>query len=111
MSGGFSFKETTMAPRTPAETTETQAPDVVRTKRVIIQRPPGDKDVGCYLGFNEVSGVYPYGVPIELPADMVEYYRSQQMAQAFPDENGTPVITYVNMFNIVDAPAPAAFAG
>lgn len=83
--------------------TETQEPQVSRFKRVIIQRPAGNQDVGQYLGFNDVSGVYPYDTPIELPADMVDFFRQQKVAQSYPDENGMPITTYVNQFHIIDA--------
>ena len=36
--------------RTPSDITETTEPQVVRTKRVIIQRPAGNKDIGLLLG-------------------------------------------------------------
>ncbi len=48
---------------------DSAAAEVVRTKRVIIQRPADNRDIGIYLGFNSVGSVYPFDVPVELPAD------------------------------------------
>ena len=79
------------------------AAEVVRTKRVIIQRPADNRDIGIYLGFNSVGSVYPFDVPVELPADMVDYFRAQKVANAYPGEDGKPVISYVTMLHISDA--------
>lgn len=92
--------------RTPAETTvettvELEAP--VRTKKVIIQRPSGNQDLGQYLGFNDVSGVFPFDTPIELPADMVDFFRSQKTVEHHPGPDGQPVYSYTNQFHIIDA--------
>ena len=94
-----------------ASKTETQAslePTVelaapARTKRVIIQRPAGSQDIGQYLGFNDVSGVYPFDTPVELPADMVDFFRSQKIVETHPGPDGKPVFTYANQFHIIDA--------
>lgn len=89
--------------RTPSDITETTEPQVVRTKRVIIQRPAGNKDIGLLLGFNDTSAMYPFDKPVEMPADMVDYFRAQKVATPFPGENSEPVITYTNQFHIIDA--------
>jgi len=89
--------------RTPSDITETTEPQVVRTKRVIIQRPAGNKDIGLLLGFNDTSAMYPFDTPVTMPADMVDYFRDQKVATPFPGENSEPVITYTNQFHIIDA--------
>lgn len=90
-------------PKTPAA-----ADGAVKLKRVVIQRPRDNKDVGVFLGFNDVSGVYPFETPIFLPEDMVTFWRSQKEVQHTPGPNGEPVPSYTNMFVITDAPeAPA----
>ena len=89
--------------RTPSDITETTEPQVVRTKRVIIQRPAGNKDIGLLRGFNDTSAMYPFDTPVTMPADMVDYFRAQKVATPFPGENSEPVITYTNQFHIIDA--------
>ena len=89
--------------RTPSDITETTEPQVVRTKRVIIQRPAGNKDIGLLLGFNDTSAMYPFDTPVTMPADMEDYFRAQKVATPFPGENSEPVITYTNQFHIIDA--------
>ena len=90
--------------RTPStDVAEVVEPQVTRFKRVILQRPAGNKDLGQYLGFNDVSGVYPFDTPIELPADMVDFFRNQKIVQVSPDEAGNPVYSYANQFFIQDA--------
>lgn len=89
--------------RTPSDITETTEQQVVRTKRVIIQRPAGNKDIGLLLGFNDTSAMYPFDTPVTMPADMVDYFRAQKVATPFPGENSEPVITYTNQFHIIDA--------
>lgn len=100
-----------MPPRTPASDTNADAaettPEAPAIKWVSIQRPPGNTEIGIYLGFNSISGVYPFDVPVRMPADMVAYYRNQKEAQAFPGPDGLPVITYANQFTILDADPPA----
>ena len=93
-----------------ASTTETETNVVeaavqepVRTKRVLIQRPAGNQDIGQYLGFNEVSGVYSFDTPIEMPSDMVDFFRSQKVVETNPGPDGKPVFSYVNQFHIIDA--------
>ena len=82
---------------------EPAAAEVARTKRVIIQRPADNRDIGIYLGFNSTGAVYPFDSPVEMPADMVDYFRAQRIANAYPGEDGKPVISYVAMLNIIDA--------
>ena len=89
--------------RTPNEVTITDTQEPTRIKRVIIQRPAGNKDIGQPLGFNDVFNVYPFDTPVEMPAEMVDFFRAQKIAQCFPGEDGQPVITYINQFHIVDA--------
>ena len=89
--------------RTPSDITETTEPQVVRTKRVIIQRPAGNQDIGQFLGFNSVSGVFPFDKPVEMPADMVDYFRAQKVVETNPGPDGSPVFSYVNQFHIIDA--------
>lgn len=93
-----------MPPRTQV-TTEVQAdePQVSRFKRVIIQRPAGNTDSHIFLGFNSFENHFPFDEAVELPAEMVDYLRSQRKAEFHPDENGRPVVSYVNVVNIVDA--------
>lgn len=87
--------------RTAIETTDSATPS--RIKRVVIRRPAGNKDIGVPLGFNDTFNVYPFDVPVEMPAEMVDYFRAQEVAQVFPDAEGQPVISYTAQFNIVDA--------
>ena len=95
-----------MAPRTPAVDSElpeaTLAP-VARTKRVIIQRPYGNTDTHIHLGFNSFEGHFPFDEPIELPADMVDYFRTQKRAEFHADERGNPVSSRSNLLAIMDA--------
>jgi len=83
--------------------TESAAAPVARTKRVIIQRPAGNTDSHVFLGFNSFEGYFEFDKPVELPAEMVDYLRSQRRAEFHPDEKGSPVISYVNVLNLVDA--------
>ena len=94
-----------MAPRNPVTdlVSETAAEPVARTKRVIIQRPAGNSDTHIFLGFNSFEGHFEFDKPVELPAAMVDYLRSQRKAEFRPDEGGSPVVSYVNVLNIVDA--------
>lgn len=95
--------------RTPANTetstdiVEAAVQEPVRTKTVIIQRPAGNQDIGQFLGFNSVSGVFPFDKPVEMPADMVDYFRSQKVVETNPGPDGSPVFSYVNQFHIIDA--------
>ena len=89
--------------RTPSDITETTEPQVVRTKRVIIQRPAGNKDIGLLLGFNDTSAMYPFDTPVTMPADMVDYFRAQKVVETNPGPDGSPVFSYVNQFHIIDA--------
>lgn len=82
---------------------ESQATPAGRTKRVVIQRPAGNTDSHIFLGFNSFEGHFEFDKPVELPADMVDYLRSQRKAEFHPNEDGTPVVSYVNVLNIVDA--------
>lgn len=85
---------------------ETPVSDVVeptRTRKVVIQRPAGNSDIGQSLGFNGISGVYPFDTPVDLPADMVDFFRAQRQVEFRAGEDGKPVASYYNLFNIVDA--------
>lgn len=73
-------------------------------KRVIIQRPSGNTDDGIFLGFNSFEGNFPFDKAIELPADMVDYMRTQKRCEFRPGERGQPIASYTNLINIVDAP-------
>lgn len=92
-----------------AETTEVAtvetpvAAPAERTKRVIIQRPAGNTDTHIFLGFNSFEGHFEFDKPVVLPADMVDYLRTQRKAEFHPDESGRPVVSLVNVINIVDA--------
>lgn len=83
--------------------TDTAAEPVARTKRVIIQRPAGNTDSHIFLGFNSFEGHFEFDKPVDLPAAMVDYLRSQRRAEFHPDESGRPVVSHVNVLNIVDA--------
>ena len=88
---------------TEIETVEAVATPVARTKRVIIQRPAGNTDSHIFLGFNSFEGHFEFDKPVELPAAMVDYLRSQRKVEFHPDESGRPVASAVNVINIVDA--------
>jgi len=93
-------------PNTEVTTTdadEAVAAPVARTKRVIIQRPAGNTDSHIFLGFNSFEGHFEFDKPVELPAAMVDYLRSQRKVEFHPDESGRPVASSVNVINIVDA--------
>lgn len=97
-----------MPPRSPANTEvvaqpEEQQAGVTRFKTVIIQRPSGNNDSHIYMGFNSFEGHFPFDKPVELPADMVDYYRAQKQAEFRPGEDGRPMVSFVNTFSIVDA--------
>lgn len=80
-----------------------EEPGVTRFKRVVIQRPSGNSDTHIFLGFNSFEGHFEFDKPVELPAELVDYYRSQKRAEFHPDENGRPVVSYVSAYNIADA--------
>lgn len=80
----------------------TPAP-IARTKRVIIQRPYGNTDTHIHLGFNAFEGHFPFDEPVELPADMVDYFRTQKRAEFHADETGRPVSSRTNLLAIMDA--------
>lgn len=88
---------------TDVATAEPQVGEVGRFKRVIIQRPAGNTDTHIFLGFNSFENHFPFDKPVELPADMVEYYRSQKRPEFYPDETGRPMISYVAAYSIIDA--------
>ena len=88
---------------TEVATNELLAEPVARTKRVIIQRPAGNTDSHVFLGFNSFEGYFEFDKPVELPAAMVDYLRTQRRAEFHPNDSGAPVISYVNVLNIVDA--------
>jgi hypothetical protein len=94
-----------MAPRQSANTEVAvqEEPQVTRFKRVVIQRPSGNTDSHIFLGFNSYEGHFEFDKPIELPADMVDYYRSQKRAEFRPDDSGRPVVSHINAYNIIDA--------
>lgn len=95
---------TTTRTAKPADVTET-APTagVARTKRVIFQRPAGNKDLGTMLGLNDFCQYIPFDQPIELPAEVVDYYRAEKIVNYYPGEDGQPVASYSAKFNILDA--------
>lgn len=80
-----------------------QEQPMLRTKRVIIQRPFGNTDSHIHLGFNSFEGIFEFGQPYDLPADAVDYWRKQTRADIRPNDAGQPTVTYVNVLNIVDA--------
>jgi len=80
-----------------------EEPGVTRFKRVVIQRPSGNTDSHIYLGFNSFEGHFEFDKPVDVPADMVDYYRAQKKAEFHPDESGRPVVSYINAYNIIDA--------
>ena len=88
---------------TTTDAAEAVATPVARTKRVIIQRPAGNTDSHIFLGFNSFEGHFEFDKPVELPAAMVDYLRSQRKVEFHPDESGRPVASSVNVINIVDA--------
>ena len=88
---------------TTTDAAEAVATPVSRTKRVIIQRPAGNTDSHIFLGFNSFEGHFEFDKPVELPAAMVDYLRSQRKVEFHPDESGRPVASSVNVINIVDA--------
>lgn len=88
---------------TDVQAVEEATPGVTRFKRVVIQRPSGNTDSHMFLGFNSYEGHFEFDKPIELPADLVDYYRAQKKAEFHPDENGRPIVSYINAYSIVDA--------
>lgn len=91
------------AATTDVVTAEQVLDNPARMKRVIIQRPSGNTDSHIFLGFNSFEGYFEFDKPVELPADMVDYLRSQRKAEFNPDESGRPVVSYVNVINLIDA--------
>lgn len=85
------------------EVIEPVATPVASTKRVIIQRPSGNTDSHIFLGFNSFEGHFEFDKPVDLPAAMVDYYRAQRTPEFRPNGDGSPVVSYVNSYNIVDA--------
>lgn len=77
--------------------------NVSRFKRVIIQRPAGNTDSHIFLGFNSFENHFPFDTPVELPAEMVDYLRTQRRAEFHPSDTGGVVVSHVNVVNIVDA--------
>ena len=88
---------------TPKADAAAEDPVISRTKRVIFQRPAGNKDLGIMLGFNEFCQYIPFDQPLDLPADVVDYFRAEKIVSHYPGETGTPVETYSAKFNILDA--------
>lgn len=78
-----------------------QAP--ARTKRVIFQRPAGNQDLGTMLGLNDFCQYIPFDQPIELPAEVVDYFRAEKVVNYFAGQDGQPVASYSAKFNILDA--------
>ena len=95
-----------MNTRTKTETadvavTAEQAP--ARTKRVIFQRPAGNRDLGTMLGLNDFCQYIPFDQPVELPAEVVDYFRAEKVVNYFAGQDGQPVASYSAKFNILDA--------
>lgn len=78
-------------------------PEVVRTKRVIIQRPAGNQEPGTMIGFNEFCQYIPFDAPVELPAEVVDYLRTQKAVNYYADNEGRPTPSYSAKFNLLDA--------
>ena len=47
--------------------------------------------------------MFPFDKPVEMPADMVDYFRAQKVVETNPGPDGSPVFSYVNQFHIIDA--------
>lgn len=95
-----------MNTRTKTETadvavTAEQAP--ARTKRVIFQRPAGNRDLGTMLGLNDFCQYIPFDQPVELPAEVVDYFRAEKVVNHYAGPDGQPVASYSAKFNILDA--------
>lgn len=95
-----------MNTRTKTETadvavTAEQAP--ARTKRVIFQRPAGNRDLGTMLGLNDFCQYIPFDQPVELPAEVVDYFRAEKVVNHYAGPDGPPVASYSAKFNILDA--------
>lgn len=100
----------TKAPETPAAV----APEVVApapvveptTKRVIIQRPFGEKDSHKFFGFNEFGRQVQFDVPVYLPVGLINHLRyACKRVEYRADEKGNPVPTYTAAYSVIDAPA------
>lgn len=78
-----------------------QAP--ARTKRVIFQRPAGNQDLGTMLGLNDFCQYIPFDKEVELPAEVVDYFRAEKVVNYFAGQDGQPVASYSAKFNILDA--------
>ncbi len=86
-----------------ADLTPAADPIVTRTKRVILQRPAGNQDLGTMIGFNEFCQYLPFDQPIELPAEVVDYMRQQRVVNYYADAEGRPTASYSAKFNLLDA--------
>lgn len=87
----------------PADLIPAVEPAVARTKRVILQRPAGNQDLGTMIGFNEFCQYLPFDVVIELPAEVVDYMRQQRVVNYYPGNDGQPTASYSAKFNLLDA--------
>lgn len=78
-------------------------PAVLRTKRVIIQRPAGNQDLGVMIGINEFCQYLPFDQPIDLPAEVVDHMRAERVVNHYADNEGRPTASYSAKFNLLDA--------
>lgn len=92
----------------PAVGDDTQEPK--RTRFVMMTRPQDNKDPGMELGFNNEKCYFEFGKPVEAPAALVDFFRTQMVNQVSPDEKGLPVVTQHAFCNIVDVQRPAELA-
>lgn len=87
----------------PADLIPAVEPAVLRTKRVIIQRPAGNQDLGVMIGINEFCQYLPFDQPIELPAEVVDHMRAERVVNYYADKEGQPTASYSAKFNLLDA--------
>lgn len=90
------------AARAPRAAKESPTPER-KMRRVVIHRPEGVTDTHKHLGFNSFEAHVPYGEPVELPADMVEYLKKQRKPVFSPNEKGEVTVQWVGTLAIADA--------
>lgn len=55
------------------------------------------------LGLNDFCQYIPFDQPVELPAEVVDYFRAEKVVNYFAGQDGQPVASYSAKFNILDA--------
>ena len=55
------------------------------------------------LGLNDFCQYIPFDKEVELPAEVVDYFRAEKVVNYFAGQDGKPVASYSAKFNILDA--------